>query len=119
MGLVIKANGVTLPSPVSISTTNEILWSSNTGRSTSSGKMLGDVIAEKETFSIQWGVMTKADQKKIVNNLKSGFHTVQFIFSDETVNLASYRSAITSEHLGYVGDGVYYYKSVSCEIIEQ
>lgn len=119
MGLVIKANGVTLPSPVSISTTNEILWSSNTGRSTSSGKMLGDVIAEKETFSIQWGIMTKADQKKIVNNLKSGFHTVQFIFDDETVNLASYRGTITSEHLGYIGDGIYYYKSVSCEIVEQ
>mgnify|MGYP000583136728 CR=1 FL=1 len=48
MGLIIKANGVTLPSPVSISTTDEILWSSNTGRSTSSGKMLGDVIAEED-----------------------------------------------------------------------
>lgn len=119
MGLIIKANGVTLPSPVSISTTDEILWSSNTGRSTSSGKMLGDVIAEKETFSIQWGVMSKADQKKIKQNLKRGFHTVQFIFDDETVNLSSYRGTITSEHLGYIGDGIYYYKSVSCEIIEQ
>lgn len=119
MGLTIKANGVTLPSPVSISTTDEILWSSNTGRSTSSGKMLGDVIAEKETFSIQWGVMPKTDQKKIKQNLKSGFHTVQFIFDDETINLSSYRGTITSEHLGYIGDGIYYYKSVSCEIIEQ
>lgn len=119
MGLTIKANNVVLPSPVEISTTDEIIWSSNTGRSTTSGKMLGDVIAEKQTFSIKWGVLTKAEQKKIKNNLKSGFHPVYFIFDDETVALTSYRGTITSQHLGYIGDGVYYYKSVSCDIIEQ
>lgn len=119
MGLTIKANGVTLPSPTEISTTDEIIWSSATGRSTSSGKMLGDVIAEKETFSIKWEFLTKAEQKKIKNNLKSGFHPVSFIFDDETVTLTSYRGTITSQHLGYIGDGVYYYKTVSCDIIEQ
>lgn len=119
MGLTIKANGVTLPSPVEISSTDEIIWSSNTGRSTKSGKMLGDVIAEKQTFSIKWGILSKTEQKKIRNNLRSGFHAVSFIFSDETVTLTSYRGTITSEHLGYIGDGVYYYKSVTCEIIEQ
>ena len=119
MGLTIKANGVTLPSPTEISTTDEIIWSSATGRSTSSGKMLGDVIAEKETFSIKWEFLTKAEQKKIKNNLKSGFHPISFIFDDETVTLTSYRGTITSQHLGYIGDGLYYYKSVSCDIIEQ
>ena len=119
MGLTIKANGVTLPSPTEISTTDEIIWSSATGRSTSSGKMLGDVIAEKETFSIKWGILTKAEQKKIKDNLKSGFHPVSFIFDDETVTLTSYRGTIASQHLGYIGDGVYYYKTVSCDIIEQ
>ena len=95
MGLTIKANGVTLPSPTEISTTDEIIWSSATGRSTSSGKMRGDVIAEKETFSIKWEFLTKAEQKKIKNNLKSGFHPVSFIFDDETVTLTSYRGTIT------------------------
>lgn len=119
MGLIIKANNVVLPSPVEISTTDEIIWSSNTGRSTASGKMLGDVIAEKETFSIKWGVLTKAEQQKIKNNLKSGFYPVSFIFDDETVTLSVYRGTITSVSLGYVGDGIYYYKSVTCDIIEQ
>lgn len=119
MGLTIKANNVVLPSPTEISTTDEIIWSSNTGRSTTSGKMLGDVIAEKQTFSIKWGILAKSEQKKIKNNLKSGFHPVYFIFDDETVALTSYRGTITSQHLGYIGDGIYYYKSVSCDIIEQ
>ena len=119
MGLIIKANGVVLPSPTEITSTNEIIWSSNTGRTTTSGKMLGDVIAEKETFSIKWGVLTREEQRKIINNMKPGFYPISFVFNDETITLDSYRGTITSQHLGYVGDGTYYYKSVSCDIIEQ
>lgn len=119
MGLIIKANGVTLPSPTEISTTNEIIWSSNTGRSTTSGKMLGDVIAEKQTFSIKWGILTKAERQIIVDNMKSGFYPVSFVFDDETVTLNTYRGTITSAMLGYIGDGNFYYKSVSCDVIEQ
>lgn len=119
MGIVIKVNNEELPSPVSISSSDEILWSSNTGRSTASGKMLGDVIAEKQTFSIQWGILTKAEYKKIKDNLKSGFYPLQFVFDDETVKLSVYRGTISAEHLGYVGDGIYYYRSVSCDIVEQ
>lgn len=119
MGLVMKANGVVLPSPTEITSTNEIIWSSNTGRSTTSGKMLGDVIAEKETFSIKWGILTKQQRQLIIANLKSGFTSVEFIFDDETITLTSYRGTITSAHLGYIGDGTYYYKNVSCDIIEQ
>lgn len=118
MGLKILANNVELPSPVEISTTNEIIWSANTGRSTTSGKMLGDVIAEKRTFSIRWGVVTKAEQKKIVSNMKSGFYPVSFVFDDETVTLNVYRGTITSAALGYAGD-TFYYRSVACDIIEQ
>lgn len=119
MELIIKVNNVVLPSPTEVSTTDEIIWSSNTGRSTASGKMLGDVIAEKQTFSVKWEYLTKTEQKAIKDNLKSGFHPVSFIFDDETVTIYSYRGTITSQHLGYIGDGHYYYKSVSCDIIEQ
>lgn len=119
MGLVIKVNNIKLPSPTEISSSDEILWSSNTGRSTSSGKMLGDVIAEKQTFSIKWGVLTRAEYLTIKNNIKSGFHKIQFVFDDETVELSFYRGTISSEHLGYIGDGIYYYRSVSCDIVEQ
>ena len=119
MGLIIKVNEVRLPSPTEITSTHEIIWSSNTGRSTTSGKMLGDVIAEKETFSIKWGILTKEERKIIVDNLKSGFNPVSFIFDDETITLNFYRGTISSVHLGYIGDGKYYFKSISCDIIEQ
>lgn len=118
MGLVIKANGVKLPSPSKITSTNEIIWSSATGRS-STGKMLGDIVAEKQTFSIVWEFLTKAQQKQIVKYMKAGFFPVQFIFDDETVELSSYRGTITNEHLGYVGDGNYYFRSVTCDVIER
>lgn len=119
MALILKANGVILPSPTEISSTNEIIWSSNTGRSTTSGKMLGDVIAEKSTFSIKWSMLTKEEQQLIVDNMKSGFYPVSFIFDDETITLTTYRGTISSQMLGYIGDGKFYYKSVACDIIEQ
>lgn len=118
MGLVIKANNVTLPSPVEITSGREIIWSSSTGRG-SEGKMLGDIVAQKITFSIAWGVLTKAERNTIVNNLKPGFFPVQFVFDDETVSVTSYRGTISEKHLGYVGDGTYYFKALSCDLIEQ
>lgn len=118
MALTIRANGVTLPSPVSLTEGNEIIWSANTGRSTSSGKMLGDVIAEKRTFSIQWGVLTTAQKNLIKANLKSGFHPVVFAFDSVTVTLTSYRGTLAAEYLGTFG-GQEYYKNVTCQIIEQ
>lgn len=118
MGLILKANNVVLPSPSQISSGEEIIWSSNTGRG-DNGKMIGDVVAEKQTFSIRWEYLTQAEKNKIKNNLKAGFFTVQLVFDDETVELTSYRGTISSEHLGYIGDGTYYYRSVTCDLIEQ
>lgn len=118
MALVIKANNVTLPSPTQLSSGEEIIWSSSTGRS-DNGKMIGDVIAEKQTLSIKWGILTKAEKNLIKKNLIAGFFPIKLIFSDETVTLTSYRGTLTSEHLGYIGDGIYYFKSVSCDLIEQ
>ncbi len=51
---ILTANGVALPAPTVIKIDNEIIWSSNTGR-TSSGAMAGDVVAEKKTVTIPVG----------------------------------------------------------------
>lgn len=118
MSLVIKAKGVVLPSPTELSTGDEILWSSNTGRSTDSGKMLGDIIARKETLSIKWEYLTRAEQQVIVQNMADTFFdfTMSFDGVDETITC--YRAPIQSELLGYVG-GICYYKTVTCELVEQ
>lgn len=118
MAFIIKANGIALPSPTQITSGDEIIWSSSTGRS-DNGKMMGDVIAEKQTLSIKWEFLTKNEKEIIKNNLQAGFFGVQLLFGDETVTLTTYRATITAEHLGYIGDGIYYFRSVSCDLTEQ
>lgn len=117
MALIIKVNNIALPSPTQISSGEELIWSSSTGRA-DNGLMIGDIIAEKQTMSITWEYLTKAQKNLIKKNLK-GFFPIKIIFDDETVTLTSYRGTLTSEHLGYIGDGIYYFKTVSVELIEQ
>lgn len=117
MAIVIKAGSTTLPSPDSITVSDEIIWSANTGRS-STGEMIGDVIAEKKTFTINWGILTKAQRNTIRNNLPSGFHSFSIIEDGTTTTIDYYRSNIQYEILGTFG-GVTYYKGMHVSIIQQ
>lgn len=118
MATYLKAGSVALPAPVRISVADEILWSSNTGRSANSGKMIGDVVAEKKTIDIEWGVLTASEMKTISNNLKSGFYPVSFYDDGEMLTITSYRGTLKKEYLGIVG-GVHYYRSASVSIVQQ
>lgn len=115
-----KENGVwvKLPTPDSITVNDEIIWSSNTGR-TSSGKMIGDVITEKNTFSVSWtGLRTEAEYKKIKNSLIAGFFPVKIQIDSDAVEITSYRGTLTARARGKIGD-IYYYDSIAADIIEQ
>lgn len=116
--MVFTANGVDLPAPISIKVDDEIIWSSNTGR-TASGLMTGDVIAKKKTISISWGVMNDTDMKKIKNNLIDGFFPFKFHDAGVDLTINSYRGTISNEHIGELGDGHYWYKSASVKIVQQ
>lgn len=115
--IVIKANGVTLPSPDEISTSDEIIWSANTGRS-STGKMIGDVIAEKKTIAVKWGVLTKSQLNTIRSNLQSGFQSFTLSIDGADTTITAYRSTLNAEVLGTAGS-VTYYKSAEVTIIQQ
>ena len=117
MGVVIKANNVTLPSPVEITASNEIIWSSNTGRGPT-GKMVGDVVAEKETFAITWGVLSGAEFNTIKNNLAAGFLPFSITIDGTTTTITQYRGTLTREFLGVFG-GVTYYREAQVSIIQQ
>ena len=117
MGIVIRSGSVTLPSPDKIQTSDEIIWSANTGRSTS-GQMIGDVVAEKTTFTITWGVLTKAERNLIRSNLQSGFHPFTIIEDGDSTTIDSYRSNITCDTIGVAG-GDTYYKDMQVSIIQQ
>ena len=115
--VTIKANNVLLPSPDEVKTGDEIIWSANTGRS-STGLMIGDVVAEKMTIEISWGVLTRAQFLQIKSNLRSGFHPFELSIDRETVTIDSYRGTLTGEILGTHG-GTTFYKSAAVSIIQQ
>lgn len=118
MGAILQAGGVALPAPVSLSVNNEIIWTSDTGRLLN-GTMVGDVVAEKRTVSIKWGVLTDTEMKLIRSKLAAGYFPFTFKDDGIDVTIESYRGTLSKEHLGYIGDGIYYYKSASVEIIQR
>jgi hypothetical protein len=115
--VTIKANNTLLPSPVAIDTSDEIIWSANTGRS-ASGKMLGTVIAQKQSFNVKWGVLTKGELETIKTNVKAGFYPFEISMDGDRASLSSYRSTLTYSVLGTYG-GVTYYNNATVTIIEQ
>jgi hypothetical protein len=116
----IKAGGVTLPSPVEVSSSGELIWSAATGR-TSSGKMVGNLIAEKQTFEVSWGVLTAAQVKSIEQavTVQGGFFQLTITQGSDVTRIQCYRGPVAKKVLGYIGDGVFYYRSVTVTFIEQ
>ena len=117
-GEILKSGSVVLPAPVSLSVSDELIWTSDTGR-TLSGYMIGDVVAEKKNLSIKWGVMTEADIRLIKSRLIAGFFPLTFHDDGIDITIEAYRGTLSKEHLGALGDGQYWYRSVSVDIIQR
>ena len=109
----ITVNGVALASPVSLSNSDEIIWSSGTGRS-ANGQMSGDVVANKKTIQISWGILTQ-DEYNAIRNIPSGFFNAVVLGQ----SIRAYRSTISGSCLGTFSDGITYYNDVSTSFIEQ
>ena len=118
MSEVLKAGNVQLPSPVSISTSDELIWTADTGR-LMNGAMVGEVVAEKKTVSLKWGILTETEMLLIKNNMTGGFFN--FTFHDDGVDMTIevYRGTMAKERLPDVGDGVVRYKTVSVDVIQR
>ncbi len=117
MSVSITAGGTVLPSPTELAASDEIIWSADTGRS-EAGAMLGDVVAEKQTWEIRWGVLTKAARELIRAKLTSGFIPVTITIDGTAVTLTVYRGTLTGSVLGTFG-GVTYFKDVAVTLIQQ
>lgn len=115
---ILRAGDTELPDPVSISVNDEIIWTADTGR-TLSGLMIGDVVAEKKNVSIKWGILPEKDVVLIKKTLVAGFFS--FTFRDDGMNITieSYRGTMSKEQLGWIGDGLFYYRSVSVDIVQR
>ena len=81
--------------------------------------MIGDVIAQKKNVTISWGVLTEAELDVIKDVMTAGFFSISF--RDDGVNLTirAYRGTLTKEQLGYIGDGIFYYRSATVNIIQR
>jgi len=109
----ITANGVAMPSPTQIKVSDEIIWSSNTGRVTD-GSMVGDAIAEKTTIAITWEMITEAERSSIKSAMVIGFFPITVL----GISITSYRGNIQSDALGII-DGTTYYRTVTVTVIQQ
>lgn len=120
----IKAAGTTLPSPVALRTSDEIIWSSNTGRTTDTGKMIGDIVAKKQTIEVEWGVLTRAELNTVKSAVNgSAFFNVklELVTGSSTSTLADitcYHSEVPAEVVGVLG-GVLYYRGARVSLIQQ
>ena len=115
---ILRSGNVSLPDPVSISVNDEIIWTSDPGR-TLSGTMIGDVVAEKKNINIKWGILPEEEAVLIKNTLTAGFFPFTFRDDGMEITIESYRGTLSKEQLGWVGDGLFYYKSVSVDIVQR
>lgn len=108
-----------LPSPTSIKHNDEIIWSTNTGR-TSTGKMVGDVIAEKKNLEITWEFLRDPDIRLIRQQIKAGFFDIWLPDCGETLKITAYRSTLAYEDGGPLGDGYgHLYRTATVSVIQQ
>lgn len=107
-----------LPAPVSISVNDEIIWTSDTGR-TLDGTMVGDAVAEKKTVSIKWGILTEAELVTIKRTLTTGFFPFSFHDDGIDITIEAYRGTLSKEQIGELSDGIFYYRNATVDIIQR
>ena len=116
--VMLSVNDVVLPSPTSIQVDNEIIWSADSGRDLS-GLFSGDVVAEKKTITVDWGILTEDELMIIQEKLCSGYFSLRFRDVAGHITIDAYRGTLSKTLLGYVGDGILYYKTASCKIVQR
>ena len=111
-----------LPSPSSLKVSIEQIWSENTGRAQSGenkAKMIGDSIATKHTYAIDWAMLDYDEFSKVTSLLTRGFF--YFGTGNPTTPPSDpskyYRSEIQYE-LIQVGT-TRYYKNIGVTVVQQ
>ena len=116
-------NGTKMPTPAleGVTVNREKIWSSNTRRTTS-GKMVGTVVAVKTTLKIKWSALTPDQVGVIEGAVSDPDHPfVPVRYTDATgasVTQTMYFSAPSYAIYSWA-DGVQYIKEASVDGIEQ
>lgn len=117
MGAFLKAGTIVLPAPTALTVDDEIIWSSDTGR-TMDGTMVGDPVAEKKTASFTWEFLEESEVALIKRCLTSGFYPVTFRDDGIDITIEVYRGTLSKVHAGWIGNE-YWYKSASVKLVER
>lgn len=116
------------PAHKGINVTDEPIWSSNTGRS-STGKMIGDIVARKSTIEVTWNVLTYAEAKEIIDAIKNAGEFFYIKYPDVSAGInsdGSLKYAVKEVYAGNVPRGLYslhkgirYYTDVQITFIQR
>lgn len=116
------------PAHKGINVTDETIWSSNTGRS-STGKMIGDIVARKSTIEVTWNVLTYAEAKEIIDAIKNAGEFFYIKYPDVSAGInsdGSLKYAVKEVYAGNVPRGLYslhkgirYYTDVQITFIQR
>lgn len=116
-------NGVPVASPKigGVSVTDEPIWAPNTGRS-STGKMIGDIVAWKTTVAVSWPPLSFDEAKKIRDAIRDAgpFFTIEYYdFSASTMVSKSVYADHIPRTLYSLVDKYQRYKDITITFVEQ
>lgn len=114
-----KFNDTEFKEPSSINFRPEKIWSSNTKR-TSSGLMVGDVIAIKDTISLMWNILTPEELVTLDAIISNAFFNMTYLDprTNATITKEFYASTPSYTVYSYV-EGMYKYQGTAVDIIER
>lgn len=118
----LKINGVVMPPPAlqGVTITTEKIWSSDTGR-TSSGRMVGTMVAKKSKIAIKWPALTMEQAETIEAAVSGSGAFVPMEYTDmggKTVKKTVYFGTPTYT-IYSLADGFQYILDASVDGIEQ
>ena len=112
----------TLPSPTDIKISDELIWSSDTGRGQTENNitMQGSLLGEKKTISVTWGLLSKSEFNTIRTKTSpsGGWFSKKVYLDGSEFSGTVYRGNIEKEVAG-VANNVVYYRNVSIEFVEK
>ena len=112
----------TLPSPTDIKISDELIWSSDTGRGQTENNitMQGSLLGEKKTISVTWGLLSKSEFNTIRTKTSpsGGWFSIKVYLDGSEFSGTVYRGNIEKEVAG-VANNVVYYRNVSIEFVEK
>lgn len=90
---MIAINGIELPEPVDIKTTDEDIVKK---RTTASGRTVIDYITTKKVVNVTWGKLTDSEAQQIIDtiNINKPFFTLSFIDAGGPTLITAYAEKI-------------------------